>query len=247
MRSNRVCRVISLLVVLGFSMLSVSGCGEKQGENKTPAAKESAKKVEALKAAAEKGSEKAEKKEIAKPSDAPITEERTFYDFETANLDGWEIPSWAEDKSDHIAKKLSLSTDVASHGKGSMKVDVDFTGGRWTAALVEIQQYLDISQYRVIMADVYVPEDTKPGLKAKIILTIGDSWKWVEMSRSMPLIPGEWITIKAIIEPGSYDWKRVVPDKTFGQDVRKIAIRVESNFKPKYTGSLYVDNIRVGK
>ena len=67
------------------------------------------------------------------------------------------------------------------------------------------------------------------------------------MSRSFPLIPGEWITIEANLEPGSYDWKRVVPDETFAEDVRKIAIRVESNRKPKYEGVFYIDNVRVGR
>ncbi|MFH1552340.1 MAG: hypothetical protein ABID83_01705, partial [Candidatus Omnitrophota bacterium] len=72
------------------------------------------------------------------------------------------------------------------------------------------------------------------------------NWKFVEMSRSVPLIPGEWVTITANIEPGSYDWKRIVPDETFAGDVRKIAIRIESNNKPAYTGPIYIDNVRAG-
>ena len=51
-----------------------------------------------------------------------------------------------------------------------MKVDASFPGGLWYAALAEIQQYLDMSRYRVIRADIYVPEDAPEGLKAKIIL-----------------------------------------------------------------------------
>lgn len=180
------------------------------------------------------------------PSAAPITEERTYYDFET-DLNGWEIPMWIEGKSDYVAKEITVSEEVASNGKGSMKIVTDFPGGLWTASLVEIQQYLDLSQYRVLSADIYLPKDAPIGLKVKIILTVGDSWKFVEMSRSVPLIPGEWVTISASIEPGSYDWKRVVPDKEFAIDVRKVAIRVESNRKPQYTGPIFIDNIRVGR
>jgi hypothetical protein len=104
-----------------------------------------------------------------------------------------------------------------------------------------------MSRYRVIRADIYLPEGAPEGLKAKIILTVGNNWKFVEMSRSVPLIPGEWMTLNANIEPGSYDWKRVVPDEEFSKDVRKIAIRIESNHKPAYTGPIYIDNVRVGR
>jgi hypothetical protein len=180
------------------------------------------------------------------PSTKPITEERTYYDFE-GDLRGWEVPMWAAGKSDYVAREVTVSSDVASSGNDSMKVEVDFPGGLWTAGLVEIQQYLDMSRYRVIRVDLYLPKDAPVGLKVKIILTVGDNWKFVEMSRSVPLIPGEWVTITANIEPGSYDWKRVVPDEKFAEDVRKIAIRIESNRKPKYAGSIYIDNVRVGR
>lgn len=80
-----------------------------------------------------------------------------------------------------------------------------------------------------------------------MVLTVGDNWKFVEMSRSVPLIPGKWAVISANIEPGSYDWKRIVPDEKFAEDVRKIAIRIESNRKPKYSGPIYIDSVRCGK
>jgi len=182
----------------------------------------------------------------AVPSTAPITEERVYYDFES-DLNGWEIPMWARGKSDYVASKLTSSKKSFSHGSSSMEVMVSFPGGIWAAGLVEIQQYLDLTPYRVVSADIYLPPDAPMGLKTKMILTIGDNWKFVEMSRSIPLIPGEWVTLHANIEPGSYDWKRIVPDAKFSEDVRKVAIRIESNRKPKYTGPIYIDNIRCGK
>ncbi|HPN73548.1 MAG TPA: hypothetical protein PKZ41_06075 [Candidatus Omnitrophota bacterium] len=187
------------------------------------------------------------KEEVPVPSTAPITEERSYYDFERGDLAGWEVPQWAEGKNDYVAKKAEISQDFASKGTSSMKVTADFPGGYWTAALVEIQQYLDLSKYRVISVDVYLPADAPVGLNAKLILTVGDNWRFVEMNRSFPLMPGEWVTITASLEPGSYDWKRVVPDEKFAEDVRKIAVRIESNNKPKYTGVVYIDNVRVGR
>lgn len=226
------------LFVVCFCVLALatSGCGKKETTPMTMV-----KGVEKTETAT------VEQKVIPVPAAAPITEERTYYDFEMPDLNGWELPQWALSKTDYVAKEVSFSDEIASSGKGSMKVVSDFPGGQWTAALVEIQQYLDLSSYRVIRADIYLPPDAPIGLKAKLILTVGDNWKFVEMSRSVPLIPGEWATITASIEPGSYDWKRVVPDEEFAEDVRKIAIRIESNRKPKYSGTLYIDNVRVGR
>lgn len=182
----------------------------------------------------------------ARPSTEPITEERVFWGFEDA-LRGWEIPAWAASKSDYVAESVEISSDFASHGTSSMKIMCDFPGDSWTAALVEIQQYLNLSFYRVLRVDVYLPEDAPRGLNVSMILTVGENWQFVEMARTIPLVPGEWVTVNASIEPGSYDWKRVVPDEKFAQDIRKIAIRVESNQKPMYSGPIYVDNIRAGK
>ena len=212
--------------------LSLNGCG---GEKADSAKKETTT-----------GKSTTTQEQRPVPSNAPITQERTYYDFET-DLNGWEIPMWAEGKTEYVAKEAVQSNDFASQGEGSMKMTTDFSGGMWTAGLVEIQQYLDLSGYRVVSADIYLPEGAPMGLKAKLILTVGNNWKFVEMSRSVALIPGEWVTITANIEPGSYDWKRVVPNEEFAEDVRKVAIRIESNQKPKYTGPIYIDNIRAGK
>jgi hypothetical protein len=224
---------VAVLFCFGLFMIAMAGCGPAEGP-KGPTR------------IAQKPAEKTAETPRAVPSAKPITEERTYYDFE-GDLDGWEVPMWALGKSDYVAKEVTISEDVASNGKSSMKMEVDFPGGTWTAGLTEIQQYLDMSRYRVIRVDIYLPADAPIGLKAKFILTVGSNWKFVEMSRSVPLIPGEWATITANIEPGSYDWKRVVPDEKFAEDVRKIAVRIESNRKPKYTGTIYVDNVRVGR
>ncbi|MDD3088612.1 MAG: hypothetical protein PHT95_01520 [Candidatus Omnitrophica bacterium] len=242
-------RVTTAALVLFFvsSIFGLSGCGEKQEPAKTSVVKQEAKAADTMTMAAQKVAEIPQTTApAAEPSQAPITEERTFYDFE-GDLLGWEVPSWAAGKTDHVAKEVVVSEEIASKGKSSMKVTADFPGGSWTAGLVEIQQFLDLSKYRVIRADVYLPADAPIGLKAKLILTVGENWKFVEMNGGVPLMPGEWATISASIEPGSYDWKRVIPDEEFAKDIRKIAIRVESNNKPKYDGVFYVDNVRVGR
>ena len=167
---------------------------------------------------------------------------KTFYDFEKDDS-GWEIPLWAKEKTDHVAKSVSRSREIASSGSWSLRVDADFPGAQWTAAIIEVQQFLDVVGYDEISVDIFIPESCPRGLKAKIILTVGETWRWIEMARSWPLVPGEWVTIKASLAEGSLDWRRAIIDKTFKQDIRKIDIRIESNQKPVYSGPIFIDNI----
>lgn len=180
----------------------------------------------------------------SKPSSI-IKNEKVLYDFETGE-NGWEIPSWAMDKPDHVATSISTSKAVASNGRKSLKLDSSFPGGMWTASLAEIQHYLDLSDYEVLSVDIYLPPDAPEGLRAKVILSVGEEWRFTEMSRSIRLQPGKWTNITASIREGSTDWKRTKVDNAFKSDVRKIAIRIESNRKPVYTGPVYIDNFRVG-
>jgi len=173
-----------------------------------------------------------------------FAEARVLYDFE-AGLQGWEIPDWAYEQEDYVGEALDVSGDFASEGGSSLAVTANFPGGAWKGAIVEVMEYMDWTPYETISCDIFVPADAPTGLKAKIVLTVGDSWKWAEMSRSTKLTPGEWVTITANLLPGSMDWKRLNPTDEFRADVRKIDIRVESNRKPVYNGLFYIDNIKV--
>ena len=171
-------------------------------------------------------------------------EDKVVFGFEKDNQ-GWEIPEWAVEQTDYVAKSVDVSKDFAKEGKSSLKVMVVFPGKTWTGALVEDFEYFDWTPYKAISADIYIPKEAPQGLKAKIILTVGENWKFVEMARSIPLIPGEWTTISANLMPGSEDWKKMVVDEAFRKDVRKVAIRVEANKKPEYSGPIYIDNIKL--
>jgi hypothetical protein len=173
-------------------------------------------------------------------------EETVLFDFKNG-LQGWEIPDWAYEKPDHVQQEINVSKAQAKVGDQSLEIMCEFPGGRWTGAIVEIMQYFDWSDYSQIACDIYLPADAPLGLRGKIILTVGDAWKWVEMSRSYALKPGQWVTLAADLKPGSIDWRRVQVDDAFRQDVRKIDIRVDSNNKPAYTGPIYIDNVRVIK
>ena len=169
--------------------------------------------------------------------------EKTLYDFEK-DEDGWEIPGWELDKPDHVARHLKKIRGIASKGTGSIELYAEFPGGTWTGALAEIQHYLDLGNYDALYADIYLPPEAPKGLRAKLMLTVGEDWRFVETARSIRLEPGRWTTIAASISEDSTDWKRTKVNTVFKTDVRKIAIRIESNRAP-YSGPIYIDNIRL--
>jgi len=167
--------------------------------------------------------------------------DKVLFGFERG-VEGWEIPDWAYEQDDYVGEEIASSTDVAKEGKKSLNLIVAFPGGRWNGAITEIMEYFDWTPYKTISCDVYLPADAPRGLKANMVLTVGDNWKWTEMSRSFKLVAGEWTHITASLEPGSSDWKRTIVTDEFRADVRKLAIRVSSN-KDAYKGSIYIDNI----
>ncbi len=170
--------------------------------------------------------------------------EKVLYGFENGTQ-YWEIPDWAKEKTDHVAKSVEASKDYASEGASSLKVMADFPGKIWSAALIEYEEYLDWTPYKAVSYDILVPKEAPEGLKAKIILTVGEDWRFTEMTRVAFLIPGKWTTVSASLEPGTTDWKMTAVDDNFRKDVRKIAVRTESNKSPVYSGPIYIDNFRL--
>lgn len=177
---------------------------------------------------------------------AVFAEEIVIYGFEDG-LEDWAIPDWAKAKEDCVAENIAVSEHQAVEGKRSMEVVSNFPGGKWTGAYVETMIYVqDWSAFSAMSVDVYLPENAPKGLGGRIIITVGEEWTWTEMNRTVPLIPGQWTTLKANLKPGSMDWK-FFPDDKFRTDVRKLGIRVESNKHPVYAGPIYIDNIKLSE
>ena len=168
----------------------------------------------------------------------------TLYSFEK-DIQEWEIPLWAEEKRDHVAVSLKHMKDFASKGSNSLELTVNFPGKTWHGALVEVQHYIGFESFNIIAADIYIPKDAPQLIRGKIILTIGETWDFTEMIRGTRLTPGAWTTVFADISEKSNDWKKTVMSERIKSDVRKIAIRIESD-KTAYFGPVYIDNIRLG-
>ncbi len=173
-------------------------------------------------------------------------EDKVLFGFEK-DTQGFEIPEWAIEQEDYVAKSAEVSKDVAKEGKQSLKLNCAFPGKVWTAGLVEDFEYFDWTPYKAISVDIYIPATAPIGLKGKMVLTVGENWKFTEMAKSVSLVPGEWVTVSAGLIPGTEDWKKTIVDDNFRKDVRKLAIRVESNKKPEYAGPVYLDNVVLAK
>ena len=173
-------------------------------------------------------------------------EEIVVYGFE-GGLDGWVIPDWEKTSSDYVATQIAVSQEYAEEGQASLKLQADFPGGRWTGAYTEREvEVTDWGAFSQVAISVYLPADAPAGLRGRIILTVGDQWRWTEMNQGVPLEPGRWTTIAANLKPGSMNWK-FFPDDLFRKDVRKLGLRIESDKQPAYRGPVFVDHIRLGE
>lgn len=168
-----------------------------------------------------------------------------LFSFEK-DVEGWKIPDWSYEQEKYVGEDITTHKGVSSEGESSLKLTVDFPGGMWNGAIAEVTEYFDWTPYSAISCDVYLPEDAPQGLRAKMALTVGSNWKWTEMSRSIRLKPGQWTAVSANLKPGSVDWRRIKPTDEFRADIRKVAVRVESN-NPAYKGAIYIDNVVLSK
>jgi len=175
------------------------------------------------------------------------SKEYVLYSFEK-DPQGWEIPDWTFAKKDHIGKQIGISEHQASEGMYALEIDSEFTGGPgWECTYIEcVVDITDWSPFSYVSADIFLPKEAPRGLRAKIILTVGDNWRWTEMNKTVPLAPGEWTVVKADITSASLNWRRFIDD-AFRSDVRKIGIRIESNGKIAYKGPIYIDNVKLSE
>lgn len=176
---------------------------------------------------------------------ASYSKEIVLYNFEK-DPQGWEIPDWAISKTDHVGRQISVSEFNASEGKYSLEFDVEFSGApRWEGAYVErVTDVTDWSPFGYLSVDIFLPKNAPQGLRARVILTVGEGWKWTEANKAYPLTPGEWTVIKLDLTPDSTSWRKFIDD-SFRSDIRKMGIRIESNGKIAYKGPVYIDNVKL--
>ncbi len=171
--------------------------------------------------------------------------EIVIFGFE-GSLEDWAIPEWAKLSSDYGGEDLVVSDQLAKEGTHALELRTTFPGGCWTGAYVErLLEVTDWSAFGRLSASVYLPPEAPQGLRGRVILTVGDQWRWTEMNRGVLLTPGAWTNISVNLKPGSMDWS-FFPDDAFRKDVRKLGLRIEANPVP-YSGSVFIDDVRLAE
>ena len=194
-----------------------------------------------------------------------FSEEKVIFDFETGT-EGWWIPEWSEEKGDYATKALNSSEKFAKRGKSSIEVISDFPKEGWHAGIVDVEGPFDWSKYKKVKCDIYAPKNAPPKLKARLAITVGEKWLWLDLARAVNLEPGEWVTVSGNLELGNDAWKRTKmvekkgrDGKIYGyvekaerepltqdyvSDIKVFSIRIEAENNP-YSGPVYIDNIRL--
>jgi len=141
--------------------------------------------------------------------DISHSKEVILYSFEK-DPQGWEIPDWALAKKEYAGRQISVSEFNASEGKYSLEFDVEFSGTpQWEGAYVErLMDVTDWSPFGYLSVDIFLPKNAPQGLRARVILTVGENWKWTEANKAYPLAPGEWTVIKLDLTPNSMSWRK---------------------------------------
>ncbi len=122
--------------------------------------------------------------------------------------------------------------------------------------MVELELEMDLTGYKTISADVYLPRDACGDLYQARIIVVTGLWWFIEQRSPVHLKRGRWNKVEANInvsrESERLKWKCVMSKDWSLVDnldkVQKIGIRVEYNANvsqagPPYKGPIYIDNI----
>ncbi|MDP8259011.1 MAG: hypothetical protein P9L90_06295, partial [Candidatus Aadella gelida] len=175
---------------------------------------------------------------------------QTFYNLPDC-LNNWKIPEWSESKSNYSSPILAVDENFSYKGISNFKLNLSFSGDEWNAGIVEANGIFDLTLHKTMEFEVYLPENApKKGLMVRVAIVSGDDYKWFEMGVPVEIKAGKRTTVRANFKNGNYEWKsaksmRRMSDR-IKSDIKKIAIRVESNYA-RYKGPVYVDNIRFVK
>ena len=156
-----------------------------------------------------------------------------------------------------MARDVFVSSKEASSGSQSLEIICEYPGDNWRAALVEREKDLDLTGYKKISVDIYIPKKAPKGMfLGRIIMTVGDGWHFTQMKEGVPLPRGKWTTLEVDLDNEGYTfmtspWRGRKEKRLYKHlgKVKKIAVRVEYDaappyrIGPKYHGPIYMDNI----
>lgn len=161
--------------------------------------------------------------------------EEIFFDFEN-ETEVWKI---VETKN-NIVNNVSISTEKFLSNNKSLKITFTSQG----EGLVEKEFFKDLSIYKNIVVNVYIPENISEDLKICFFLQ-DNEWLWYQTPLFI-LKKGQWNRILLNVEPSSTIWENIGHSQPWSEktisSIRKIGIKIFSNIKGE--GIIYLDEIK---
>ncbi len=165
-------------------------------------------------------------------------------------MHNWDIPTWSLIEEDYVSPILAIDKNFTNQGASSIKLTVAFPGEEWRAGIVETEGFFDLTLYRAISFDMYLPKNAPNGIEVRTIIVTGEDYQWLEIKDPISIRPGRRTTVTASLKKGNRSWSGMNGTRKMTDEIksgiRKIAIRIESN-DVKYEGPVYIDNIRLVK
>ena len=163
----------------------------------------------------------------------------------------WYIPDRILSSGNRSINQLIVSNIDGPTGIKSkcLELMVDFPRiNSWREVYIErLIDEEDWTIYRALSAKIFLLKNAPKNLKAKFILTCGKNWYWAEMKPRVFLKPGSWNLIEANLESISVDWRYGGDVSDLVKNVRKLGIRIETNYSQNYQDSIYVKDIELIK
>jgi len=164
---------------------------------------------------------------------------------------------WRFDTEVCPGTKAAYSTEAASEGRQSLRVEADFPGELCLIRSFD-QEIMDAGAYDLLTFDVFVPKGAPAHLRAMIYLRDRE-FNWYEELLPEELRPGDWTRLILDLRPGRNGLcAPLLPatgkpahgrpwDGYSRQRLRALGLRLFASreFTRPYKGPVYLDNIRL--
>lgn len=152
------------------------------------------------------------------------------FDFEDGETGGWESPDWCADHE----RLLDCAVEVVPRPADGHALQLGFAlpDLPWCASGIRFTGPADLGAYGHLSADVYLPQEIAGRvLSARFILRAGDDWSWYQLKAKTRLVPGQWVTVTAPLQPDAATldpWgPRTAMLVTERSNVQEILLRIE--------------------
>lgn len=156
------------------------------------------------------------------------------FDFESGNLDGWQLAQWTAESDGYVRGTIGLSSDYGSRSGRSLRIQAEFQSIGWSAIALELRADVSLADYAAIRAELFAPADSPLSLSVRFVIVAGPNWSWIETRQPLPLEPGTWSVVEVPLGLDAWrlpEYSEAVDERqwvAYVRDVHKIIVRLEA-------------------